>query len=131
MQYGVNNLLITRATPLNFLYWVTVTAPAGNNIFTTTQTITTGNFETLFSLVGNGSKVFDSDCVALQRGIAQSGDTVTVRFNAPAAGTYFIAIKFNSQDIIGQSRPNPLTVHYDFTTTGVPDSTSGLDLVKY
>ena len=31
-------------TPGVFFYWVTVTAPAGNNSFTITQTITTGNF---------------------------------------------------------------------------------------
>jgi hypothetical protein len=131
MEYGVNNLLITRVNPLNFLYWVTVTAPAGNNIFTVTQTITTGNFDTLFPLVGNGSNVFDSNCVALQRSLTQNGDTVTVRFNAPVAGTHFIAIKFNSQNVIGRSRPDPKTVHYDFTTTGVLDSTSGLDLVLH
>jgi hypothetical protein len=57
---------------------------------------------------------------------------VTVRFNAPAAGTYFIAIKFNAQSIIGEPAPSPgTTVHYDFTTRGRPDSTSGLDLVEH
>jgi hypothetical protein len=130
LQYSINNnQLIASVAPRGFMYWMTVTAPAGNNVFTITQTITTGNFETLF-LTGNGSSVFDSDCVALQRRITQSGDTVTVTFNAPAAGTYFIAIKLNSQTVIGQPRPFPRTVHYDFTTTGVPDSTSGVDLVK-
>ena len=56
---------------------------------------------------------------------------MTVRFNAPAAGTYYIAINFNAQSLIGEPAPSPTTVHYDFTTTGVPDSTSGLDLVKH
>ena len=130
VQYSVNNDLINRFAPGTFLYWVTVTAPAGNNIFTIKQTITTGNFDTFFADVGNGSNVFDSDCVRLQRAIRQSGDTVTVRFNAPAAGTYFISIKFNSQNLIGEPAPSPITVHYDFMTTGAPDSTSGLDLVK-
>ncbi len=51
--------------------------------------------------------MFDSDCVPLQRGITQSGDTVTVRFNAPVAGTYYIAIKFNAQNLLGQPAPNP------------------------
>ena len=95
-----------------------------------TQNIASSNFNTFFAAIANETNLLDSDCVRLQRGITQSGDTVAVRFNAPAAGTYFIAIKFNSQNVIGQPRPNPLTVHYDFTTTGVPDSTSGLDLVK-
>jgi hypothetical protein len=106
--------------------------PAGNNIFTITQTITTGNFNTFFTAIVNGSNVFDSDCVSMQRAITQSGDTVTVRFNAPVAGTYYIAIKYNTQSLSGEPAPNPgTTVHYDFMTTGVPGSTSGLDLVRY
>ncbi len=55
----------------------------------------------------------------------KSGDTVRVRFNAPAAGTYYIAIKFNAQNLSGEPAPNPVTtVHYDFMTTGVPESIS-------
>jgi Bacterial pre-peptidase C-terminal domain len=116
--------------PHAFLYWVPVTAPAGDNIFAITQTITTGNFDTFFA--ASVSKVFDSDCVPLQRSIRQSGNTVTVRFNAPVAGTYYIAINFNALNLSGQPGPSPRpTVHYEFTTTGVPDSSSGLDLVPY
>jgi hypothetical protein len=132
MQYGLNNGLIHRVLPHSFLYWVMVTAPAGNNIFMITQTITTGNFNTFFAGTGKGSNVFDSDCVSLQQSGSQSGNTTTVRFNAPAAGTYFIAIKFNAQSLLGEPAPSPeTTVHYDFTTAGVPDSTSGLDLVEH
>ena len=94
VQYDVNNNLIDRVGPHRFLYWVAVTAPAGNNSFRITQTITTGNFNTFFAGKGNGSNVFDSNCVSLQLAIRQSGNTVTVRFNAPAAGTYFIASQF-------------------------------------
>jgi hypothetical protein len=131
VQYDLNSGLISRLNPLNFLYWVPVTAPAGNNIVTITQTITTGNFSTFFASNGNGTNVFDSDCVLQQRQITQSGNTVTVRFNAPSAGTYFIAIKFNSQSFIREPAPSPTTVHYEFTATGVPHSTSGLDLVQH
>ena len=131
VQYDVNNDLIQRVLPRNFLYWVKVTAPAGNNIFRITQTITTGNFNTFFAGIGNGSNVFDSNCVSLQRTGSQIGNTVQVRFNAPAAGTYFIGINFIAQSLLGQPAPSPTTVHYDFTTTGVPDSTSGLDLVEH
>ena len=131
VQYGLNNDLIQRVLPRNFLYWVKVTAPAGNHIFRITQTITTGNFNTFFAGIGNGSNVFDSNCVSLERAGSQIGNTVQVRFNAPAAGTYFIAINFIAQNLLGQPAPSPTTVHYDFTTTGVPDSTSGLDLVKH
>jgi hypothetical protein len=76
--------------------------------------------------------VFDSDCVSLRRTIIQSGDTVAVRFNAPTAGTYFISITYNSASFSGEPLPGPgTTVHYDFMTTGVPDSTSGLDLLRH
>jgi hypothetical protein len=54
-----------------------------------------------------------------------------VRFNAPAASTYYIAINFSTQSLIGQPAPSPTTVHYDFTTIGVPDSTIGLDLLQH
>jgi hypothetical protein len=105
--------------------------PAGDNVFTITQTITTGNFNTFFAAVENGTNVLDAGCVALQRWVTQSGDSVTVRFNAPAARTYYIAIKFNAQILSGERAPYPTTVDYEFTATGVPDSTSRLDLVKY
>ena len=95
VQYDVSNDLIQRILPRNFLYWVKVTAPAGNNTVRITQTITTGNFNTFFAGKGNGSSVFDSNCVSLQRAGSQSGNTATVKFNAPAAGTYFIGDQFH------------------------------------
>lgn len=83
--------------------------PAGSNTFEITQTITT----TFSAGDGNGSNVFDSSCVSLRRAIRPSYNTVTVRFNAPAADTYFIAINFNAQSLIGESAPSPTTVHYE------------------
>ena len=131
VQYEVSNDLIQRVVPRNFLYWVAVTASAGNNTFEITQTITTGNFNTFIAGNGNGSNVFDSNCVSLPRTGSQSGDTVQVRFNAPVAGTYFIGIKYNPHTVVGQPAPSPgTTVHYNFATTGVPGSTSGIDLIK-
>ena len=132
VQYGVTNDLIQRLVPRNFLYWVKVTAPAGDNIFRITQTITTGNFNTFFAGKGDGSNVFDSNCASLQRAGSQIGNRAQVRFNAPSEGTYFIGINFIAQSLFGQPAPSPeTTVHYDFTTTGVPDSTSGLDLLEH
>ena len=115
VQYGLNNDLIQRVVPRNFLYWVKVTAPAGNNTLRITQAITTGNFNTFFAGKGNGSNVFDSNCVTCERAGSQSGNTVTVRFNAPAAGTYFIAINFSAQSLLGQPAPSPMK--QPFTTT--------------
>jgi hypothetical protein len=131
VQYDLNNDLIQRILPRNFLYWVAVTAPAGDNTLRITQTITTGNFNTFFAGVGHGTNVFDSNCVSLERTGSQIGNTTMVRFNAPAAGTYYIGINFSAQSLLGQPPPSPTTVHYDFRTIGVPDSTSGLDLMEH
>jgi hypothetical protein len=131
LNYSVRNGVIRNVTPGVFFYWVRVTAPAGNNSFTITQTITTGNFTGLFD-IASGSNVFTSNCNSVHPTITQNPGTgtVTVNFNAPTTGTYFIAIKFNSKSIVGDPAPSPgTTVHYDFMTTGVPGSTSGLDLV--
>jgi len=129
LQYTVRNDVIKSVSPTAFLYWVAVTAPAGSNTFTITQTITTNNFASLIPIT-SGSKVFNSNCGSVPLTITQNGGTVSATFNAPAAGTYFISIKYNSKSLNGKPAPSPTTtVHYDFMTTGVPDSTSGLDLV--
>jgi len=118
-------------TPGVFFYWVRVTAAAGSNTFTITETVTTGNFSTPF-LLGGGSNVFDLNCNSVSETITQNttNGTVTVTFNAPTAGTYIISLKYDSKSIVGAPAPNPPTVHFDFATTGVPGSTDGLDLIK-
>jgi hypothetical protein len=119
-------------TPGVFFYWVSVTVPAGNNSFTITQTITTGNFTGKFD-IQSGSNVFNSNCVSQHPTITQNTTTgdVTAQWNAPTAGTYIISIKYDTHSIAGDPAPSPgTTVHYDFATTGVPGSTSGLDLIK-
>jgi hypothetical protein len=133
LSYSVNNGKIkNNVTPGVFFYWVSVTVPAGNNNITITQTITTGNFTGLFNFA-SGSNVFNSNCNSVSDTITQNPTTgaVTVQFNAPTAGTYIIGIKYDSKSIVGDPAPSPgTTVHYDFATTGVPGSTSGLDLIK-
>jgi hypothetical protein len=119
-------------TPGVFFYWVSVTVPAGNNTFTITETITTGNFSTPF-LLGGGSNVFNSSCGSVSETITQNPTTgtTTVMFNAPVAGTYNISLKYNSKSIAGATAPSPsTTVHYDFAIMGDPGSTQGLDLIK-
>ena len=44
------------------MYWVKVTAAAGNNTFVIDQLITTGNFNTQFKLDGGGNVFKGSDC---------------------------------------------------------------------
>ena len=115
-----------------FFYWVSVTVPAGNNVLTITQTITTANFTGKFNFA-SGSNVLNSSCGSVPDTITQNTNTgtVTVSFNAPVAGTYIIGIKYDSKSIVGLPAPGPATtVHYNFETTGVPGSISGLDLIK-
>jgi hypothetical protein len=133
LNYSVSGGKIkNNITPGVFFYWVSVTVPAGNNNVTITQTITTGNFTGKFDFA-SGSNVFTSNCNSVSDTITQNPTTgaVTVNFNAPTAGTYIIGIKYDSKSIVGDPAPSPgTTVHYDFATTGVPGSTSGLDLIK-
>jgi len=131
LQYSVKNGQINQVNPGVFFYWVKVTVPAGNNSFTITQTITTGNSTSVFFDVQSGSNVFDSSCTSQHPTITQNPTTgaVTAQWNAPTAGTYFISIKYNASSIAGDPAPSPgTTVHYNFMTTGVPGSTSGIDL---
>ena len=52
-------------------------------------------------------------------------------FKAQQAGIYYIAVKFQTGNVGGDPAPAPdPTVHYDFSTTGVPGSTSSVDLVN-
>ena len=133
--YSDRNGVIKRLNGINpgvFFYWVKVTnVPAGNNMFTITEMITTGNFTRLFDLASQGGNVFNSNCTSVHPNITQNPTTgdVTAQFTAPTAGTYIISIKYNANSVVGQPAPTPgTTVHYDFATTGVALSTQGLDL---
>jgi hypothetical protein len=121
--------VIHNVNPGVFFYWVRVTVPAGLRVFTITQTITTGQVVPFFGL-GGGSTVFDNNCNSVGPTITQVLNTTTVTFTAPTAGTYFISIKYDPHSVVGAPAPSPTTVHYNFTTTGVLGSTSGLDLIK-
>ena len=130
IEYSLKKNLIQQTNPRVFSYWVRLTATAGSNTFVINQSITTGNFSPLFVLT-SGSNVFDANCGnGLKPNITQSGNNVNVQWNAPSAGTYFISIKYASSSVVGATPPTPTTVHYDFSTLGVPNSTSGLDLMK-
>jgi hypothetical protein len=129
IQYSVKNGTINQVNPGVFFYWVKVTAVAGNNSFTVTQTNSQPPFPDF--TVASGSSAFDSTCTAIRSRITQaSNGDVTVSFSAAAAGTVYIGIKYNASSVKGSPTPNPTTVHYDFATVGVPSSTEGLDLVK-
>jgi hypothetical protein len=138
VTYQVDNHGKTKdVKPPKFMYWVKVTATAGSNTFVISQSISTGNFNTQFKLDGGGNVFKGSDCKPAG-GVNTSQDTtngtnstVTVRFNAQQAGVYYIEVKFQTGNVGGDPAPAPgTTVHYDFATTGVPGSTSSVDLTK-
>jgi hypothetical protein len=139
VTYQVDNHGKTKdVKPPKFMYWVKVTAVAGNNTFVIDQLITTGNFNTQFKLDGGGNVFKGSDCKPA-KDVHMTQDTtngphstVTVTFKAQQAGVYYIAVKFQTGNVGGDPAPAPgTTVHYDFSTTGVPGSTSSVDLVKH
>ena len=112
-----------------------VTAAAGSNIFVIPQAITTGNFSFLFKKAASG--VLNSACSTVGgSSFSQTATTnvttgtVTVKWTAPAAGTYYIRLQLSAANVKKRTAPNPTTVHYDFSTNGVAGSTIGLDLVK-
>jgi hypothetical protein len=110
-SYSVKNGQIkNNVTPGVFFYWVSVTVPAGNNVFTVTETITTGNFTGPFnSLANGGNNVWNNSCNSVSNTITQNPTTgtVTVSFNAPVAGTYIISLKYDSKSIKGLPRSQP------------------------
>ena len=135
IRYGVNKGKLNGLNQGSFAYWTTVYATAGANSFTINQSITSGNFSTLFA-VTTGSNVFNWDCTGglkplfVQSSTNSDSGTVTVTFNAPTSGTYYIAVKFTTGSVKGKSEPAPSTVEYEFSTTGEPYSTQDLDLIK-
>jgi len=131
LNYAVKNGLTASVSPGVFFYWVKVTAVAGSNTFTINQAITTGNFDSNFFNQASGSFVYTSGCVKVNSTITTSNGVTTVQFNASSAGTYVIGIKYDSKSVEGKSAPSPgTTVHYNFSTSSTPGSTSGIDLVK-
>jgi hypothetical protein len=124
LNYSVKNGKISQVDPGVFFYWVKV---SGGGSYTITQNITSGNFSTKFNLAA-GSAVFNANCVKVnQASITQNADgSVTVTFSG--TGTFYIGIKYDTGSVKNQTAPNPSTVHYEFSTTGVAGSTNGLDL---
>jgi hypothetical protein len=136
LQYSLKSGKISEVNPGVFFYWVKVTVTsAGSKTFTINQNIvsTNNNFTKKFAFA-SGSNAFTSSCVAVKgTKITQNATTsaVTVTFNASAAGTYVIGIKYNSTSVKGVTAPSPNTqVDYQFSTSGVAGSTQGISLKK-
>jgi hypothetical protein len=128
--YTARNGRIKSVNPSGFDYWVRVTASAGANTFVVPQSITTGNFTTLFGL-GSGSGVFGSGCAGVAGATftaSANDDTFTIRWNASSAGTNYVSVHLATSGVRNKPAPSPPVVHYAFSTNGVTGSTSGIDL---
>lgn len=122
--------MINQPNPKALFYWARVTVSAAASInLTTNQSITSGNFSTLFGLTP-GSAVFNSSCSTLSATFTQNGAATVTTFNAPAAGTYYVSIKYATTTVRNLAVPSPTTVSYRFSTSDVPGSTATVDLVK-
>jgi uncharacterized repeat protein (TIGR01451 family) len=129
LQYTLRSGSIFKVTPTSFTYWVKVGATAGSNSKVIDQTITSGNFSTLFALA-SGSAVYDTNCVKISKPtFSQSSGTITATWNAASAGTYYLAVKLDASSVQRKAAPSPGTsVHYDFSTTGISGSLAGINL---
>ena len=118
-------------SPSAFDYWVRVNGSAGSNSVVIPQSITTGNFSTLFGL-GSGTAVFNASCGAVSGATATAAsgnDSFTVQWSAASAGTYYVALRLSTAAVKNKTAPST-TVHYQYSTNGVTGSTSGIDLTR-
>jgi hypothetical protein len=111
-----------------FFYWDKVTAPAGTQTYTLTQTATPA--PPGFFAIAAGSGVFDSNCNAIAETLTQNADgSVTITFNAGSSGgTFFIGIKYSTKSIVGATvAPGDPTFTYTFGLVlgGSPVQNSG------
>jgi predicted extracellular nuclease len=132
ITYGLKRGKVDGLSRDTFSYWVKVSAVSGSNTFTINESITTGNFAALFVLMSGA--VYQSDCSSGARSKVThsstnaTAGTVTVTFMAPAAGIYYINAVFGTRTVRGSAAPSPATVQYEFSTTGVADTTRELEL---
>ena len=134
LSYTLSKGKIFKLSEGTVVYWVRVSAPAGNNSFTVNQAVTTGNVSTLLA-VGGGSNVFRSDCggglkaTITQTSTDASSGTISVSFTAPVGGNYYLGLKLTTSGLKGLNPPVPSTVSYTFSTQLVADTTRNLDLL--
>jgi hypothetical protein len=117
-------------SPGSFDYWVQVSRSAGSSSAVIPQSITTGNFSTLFGL-GTGTAVYNAGCVAVSgatAAAASGNSSFTVSWNAANSGTYYIALTLSTSTVNNKRAPSS-AVHYQYSTNGVTGSTSGIDLI--
>jgi len=136
ITYATKGKTISQVSPGVFYYWVTVTvAGAGAQTFTVTQGTTYGpTTGSPYFVEQSGSLAYTGACSSLKTRISggtASTPTVTVRFSAPAGGTYVIGLKYATGSVVGSgpaATTSGASYAYSFQTTGVGGSMEGLSL---
>jgi hypothetical protein len=135
IAYSTKGTTISQDDPGVFFYWVKVTVTsAGKQTFSITQatTYSPGTGSSNFTLA-SGSNVYDGNCNALSTTFSGTDANRQVVFNAPAAGTYYIGLKYSTGSVVGSGPAAtvfkaPYNYLYTFSTTGVVGSTSTIAL---
>jgi hypothetical protein len=130
LLYTTKSGNINSVAPGVFFYWIKIdnVVAGSSNSFTINQAVTPATFTHFFNQAA-GSFVFDSNCAKVAtQSINTSNGVTTVNFTATSAGTYIIGVKYDSGSVKGFAPPTGGTAHYDFSTSGVPGSTQGIDL---
>jgi hypothetical protein len=132
IQYSLKSGTISQVDPGVFFYWVQVPT-AGTYTITQSISETSRPF-----VIWSGTAVWDNfdpvalTCTKVSSTITQNPitGTVTVTFSG-GTGPFFIGIKYKTSSVVGEKAPVPSpTVKYNFSTTGVINSTSDIDLVS-
>jgi hypothetical protein len=129
--YTKSGTLISNVTPGVFFYYMQVTvAAAGPQSFTLVHSSL--QMPGVFFDIASGSAVFNSSCAKVADVNVQNSTTgdVTISFNAPAAGTYIIGVKFNSKSIQGETAPSPSATFTFKLTSGGVDVANSIDTLN-
>jgi hypothetical protein len=138
ITYSTKGQTISQTAPGVIFYWVKVQVPSSAGPFPAKQTFTITQSTTYKPTKGtqyftqaNGSFAYNSSCNTLATTIGGNDAARTVTFTAPAAGTYFIGIKYTTSDVVGSSpavTKSGSGYVYTFSTNGVAGSTSTVAL---
>jgi hypothetical protein len=127
---------IKNAQPGVFFYFVKVTAPSSSFTVDIPQTIQSGTGP-IFGIFSTSAFVFANGTCTTFSSVTISGggtDNVIMFKNATAGAVYVVAVKYSGKSIVGQPKPNPDNITYQFAANLngvlVPGSPQTLQLVK-
>jgi hypothetical protein len=124
LKGSASKATINQVNPGVLFYWVKV---SGSGPFTITQSIGPAGetLQTPFALA-SGSFAYTANCQTTGS-VKQNADG---SFTVTGSNIAFIGIKLDPSTVVGKPAPNPSTAVYTFSTTGVPGSSSSVNLSK-